>query len=245
MTQHRDTGIVLSRKDSGEADNICNIYTKCKGKERFVFKGLKKSGKRPRTGSEPGTILDIIYYSDRHGIINTISEFDILANNSVIRGSSNRIYTLFYMLELVEQTTGHADSNTGIYNLLSAGIDTLATTLHVKHFTVFFTIRYLLLQGIFPEALKCSSCGETAQEKLKIDFSEFRVSCTGCMDSVTSSVGGKYIEFIRQCLTLKLNRIDCERYPDRDIHYLLLKLIDYIQRYYNIKIRSESMLNIS
>ncbi|MBU1024131.1 recombination protein O N-terminal domain-containing protein [bacterium] len=37
MSQQRETGIVLSKQSSGEADNICTIYTKNSGKDRFVF----------------------------------------------------------------------------------------------------------------------------------------------------------------------------------------------------------------
>ena len=242
MTEYKDTGIVLSRRDSGEADNICTIYTKSAGKECFVFRGLKKSVKRPRTGSEPGTVLDMIYYSGSSGNFNTISEFDILINNSLIRSSGEKIFSLFYILELVERTTGRADSNIGIFNLLSSGIDTLSQTSRVKHFTVFFTIRYLLLQGVFPAALKCSWCGEPGCDKLFIEIPEFRVSCTACSDPGTSSLGGRFIEFINQCVNLKLDRIDCGRYSERDMHLLIIKLIDYIQRYFSIKLKSESML---
>ena len=105
MSQEKETGIVLSKKSSGEADNICCIFTKNSGKDRFVFKGLKKSTKRPRTASEPGSILDIIYYSGKAGSFNTISEFDILATHSLIRKSSEKIFSLYFILELVDLTT--------------------------------------------------------------------------------------------------------------------------------------------
>lgn len=242
MPQEKDTGIILSRRDSGEADNICSIFTRISGKERFVFRGLKKSGRRPRTGSEPGTVLDMIYYSGRNGGLNTVSEFDILMSNRNIRECGNKIFSLFYILELVDLTTGNADPNIKVFNLLSSGIETLGSTLHVMHFNVFFTIRYLLLQGIFPEASECSWCGEQRRDKLIIEIPEFRTSCTGCIDPGTSSISGKDFEFINQCLNVKLDKIDCSRYSDGDIHMLLVKLINYIQRYFNIKFRSEPML---
>lgn len=242
MSQEKETGIVLSRKDSGEADNICSIYTKNSGKEKFIFRGLKKSGKRPRTASEPGSVLNMIFYTGNNGNFNTISEFDLLNNNSSIRKSSHRIFSLFYILELVDLTTGMADPNMKIFNLLSAGIETLAQTPYVKHFTVFFTVKYLLLQGVFPGTEQCSWCGTSSPEKLVLENQGFKISCIDCSDSRSPAVFSRGIEFINQCVKLKLDKIDCSRYSENEVHYILINLINYIQHYYNINMKTESML---
>ncbi|MCL1832910.1 MAG: DNA repair protein RecO, partial [Leptospirales bacterium] len=182
MPQEKDIGVVLSKKNSGEADHICSIYTKNSGKDKFIFKGLKKSTKRPRTASEPGSILNIIYYNGREGRINTISEFDILANYSAIRKSSEKIFSLYFILELVDLTTGLSDTNSKIFNLLYAGIETLYNTQYPKHFVIFFTIKYLMLQGVFSDISRCSWCGNSDPKTLVIDTDKLRVSCLICTD---------------------------------------------------------------
>lgn len=242
MAQEKDTGIILSRKDSLSADNICSIYTRKSGKGWFVFRGLKKSGRRPRSGAEPGTVLDIIYYSGRDDGLNTISDFDILTSNRYIRENTEKIFSMFYILELVSLTTGHADPNMKIFNLLMSGIETLSHVTHVTHFNVFFTVRYLLLQGIFPDTGQCSWCGEERNNKLLIEIPGFRTSCRGCIDPSASVISAVNFEFINQCIKVKLDKIDCSRYTDGDVHILLVKLIDYIQNYFIIKLKSGSML---
>jgi DNA repair protein RecO (recombination protein O) len=242
MSQEKETGIVLSKKSSGEADNICTIFTKNSGKDRFIFKGLKKSAKRPRTASEPGSILDIIYYTGKAGSFHTISEFDILAIHNSIRKSSDKIFSLYFILELTDLTTGPADPNTKIFNLLSAGIETLADTMYPKHFAVFFTIKYLLLQGVFPDTEKCSWCGNSDTGKLIVENSGLRVSCINCTDFKSAAVRSKGTEFINQCVKLKLDKIDCSNYPEKEILSILTILIEYINSYYNIKLKSGSML---
>ena len=58
----KSTGIVLSSQSYGESDIICNFYTRDAGKRKFVFKGLKKSGRRSRSATEPGAVSRVVYY---------------------------------------------------------------------------------------------------------------------------------------------------------------------------------------
>lgn len=245
MSQGKETGIILSRKDSGEADNICNIYTRNSGKDRFVFRGLKKSTKRPRSGSEPGTILDIVYYTGRTGSINTVSEFDILSSYSSIRKSSGKIYTLYFILELVDLTTGLSDPNIKIFNLLSAGIETLSTTEFPKHFSIFFAVKYLVLQGIFPDTGKCSWCGNSESSNLLIENRSLRTSCINCTDIRSAVVRNNGTVFINKCVNQKLDKIECGSYTEKEIVSALTIIIDYINAYYSIKLKSASMLTRS
>ena len=242
MSQEKDTGIVLSKKSSGEADNICSIYTRNSGKDRFVFKGLKKSTRRPRSASEPGSILELIYYTGKPGGLNTVSEFDIITTYSSIRKSSDKIFSLYYILELVDLTTGFGDPNGRIFNLLSAGIETLSSTLSPKHFTVFFTIKYLLLQGVFPDTEKCSWCGNTDREKLVIENAGFRTSCINCTDFKSASVRSRGTAFINQCVKLKLDKIECGDFSENEVITVLTHLIQYINSYYSIKLKTGSMI---
>ena len=242
MSQEHDSGIVLSKKSSGEADNICTIYTRNSGKERFIFRGLKKSTRRPRTASEPGTILDLVYYTGKAGNIHTVSEFDILTTFSSIRKESRKIFSLYYILELADLTTGFSDTNTRIFNLLSAGISTLSETIYPEHFTIFFTIKYLLLQGIFPETGRCSWCGNEKKDEIIIENNSFRASCINCSNPESVIITKKGTGFINQCVNLKLDKIDCAMYPERDVMPVLTILIEYINTYYNIRLKTGSML---
>jgi DNA repair protein RecO len=242
MSQKKETGIVLSKKSSGEADNICTIYTKNSGKEKFIFRGLKKSARRPRTASEPGTILDLLYYTGKSGGLNNISEFDILKTYSEIRKSSYKIFSLYWMLELIDVTTGLSDANTKIFNLLSAGIETLAGTLHPKHFIIFFTVKYLILQGVFPDTRSCSWCGSEVKENLVIENSVFKTACINCTEIKSAKIRSRGTDFINNCVQHKLDKIDCVKYCDADINPALVLLINYINAYFNIKTKTGPLL---
>ena len=242
MPQEKDTGVVLSKKNSGEADHICSIYTKTGGKDKFIFKGLKKSTKRPRTASEPGSILNIIYYTGRDGGMNTVSEFDILANHSAIRKNSEKIFALYFILELVDLTTGLSDSNTNIFNLLSIGIDTLYNTEYPRHFVIFFSIKYLMLQGVLPDISRCAWCGNNDRKALVIDNDKLRAACLNCTDLKSVLVNNKGTEFMNECTVSKFNKIEYANYSDNDINQVLTAVIRYINSYFNITLKTESFL---
>ena len=241
MSRQKTRGIVLSRTLCGEADYICSIYTKDLGREKFIFKGIRKSQKRPRSGSEPGTILDIVYYTGVSGTLNTESEFDIAASTLPLRKSSDSIFALYFMVELIDSTTGFGDINEKLYTLLCAGIDSLAKTGNPLHFIVFFTARYMDLQGIMPEITSCSWCGCDGSSGLFIDPSSLRASCGLCSGGA-KALDGKAADYLHQCLSKKFTKIDLQQYHNAVLPPLLYSLTAYIENYFGIKLKSAEML---
>jgi len=244
MPRQKTKGVVLSRTLCGEADYICTIYTKDIGRERFIFKGIRKSQKRPRSGSEPGTILDLVYYTGTPGTINTISEFDIAASTLQIRKSSSSIFSLYYMVELIDSTTGFGDINEKIYSLLCAGLNSLAQTEKPLHFIIFFTARYMALQGIMPEITSCSWCGGDGNRGLFIDPVSLRASCSLCSGG-GKSLDSEAAEFLHQCLSNKFTKIDLPKYKTSTLTPLLFSLTAYIENYFGIKLKSADMIGRS
>jgi DNA repair protein RecO len=244
MSRQKTRGIVLSRTLSGEADYICSIFTKDIGRERFIFKGIRKSQKRPRSGSEPGTILDLIYYTGVSGTLNTISEFDITASTLPIRKSSDSIFSLYYMVELIDSTTGFGDINEKIYSLLCAGIDSLAKTEHPLHLIIFFTARYMAIQGIMPEITSCSWCGCDGSNGLFIEPVSLGVSCSSCSGG-GKALNGEAADFLHQSLSCKFTKIDLQQYKNSSVSPLFYTLTAYIENYFGIKLKSVEMLGKS
>ncbi len=241
MSREKTRGIVLSRILSGEADYICSIFTREHGKEKFVFKGLRKSKKRPRSASEPGTALDMIYYTGNTGSFNTVSEFDITAYYQSIRNSSDLIFSLYYMVEIIDSTTGYGDCNEKIYSLLSAGIDTLSKISHPLHFIIFFTARYMVLQGILPDASICSWCGDSGESGFLLDPVSLRMSCENCSEG-SRFINGTASAFFRESLSKKFFMIEPEKYNVENLYPLLHALTAYIENYFGVKIKSAEMI---
>jgi DNA repair protein RecO len=109
MEIQKSTGVVLSTGLMGEADRSSRIFTKEYGKRGFIFKGLKKSRTRPQTVTEPGTIVNVVYYYSEKRDLYIVNEFSIFKHYSEIRKDLAKIYTLFFILEITEKTTALSD----------------------------------------------------------------------------------------------------------------------------------------
>ncbi|HOK91840.1 MAG TPA: DNA repair protein RecO [Spirochaetota bacterium] len=241
MAQKKTKGIVLSRNISGEADYICSILTEDLGKEKFIFKGLKKSLKRPKSASEPGTFLDLVYYSRDSLSINTVSEFSIFFDNSQFRKNEKTISSLYYIVDLIDSTTATSDANTSLYNLVAYGLYTLSKTENHLHFLIFFMVRYLMIQGILPELRACSWCGASTDEEFFLNRANLKLSCTKCLCD-DNSISGKAVIFLQQALDKKFVNIKISQFQNGEIIPLFDSLHNYIESYFGTKLKSYKII---
>jgi len=241
MAQKKTKGIVLSRNISGEADYVCSILTEDCGKEKFIFKGLKKSLKRPKSASEPGTFLDIVYYSRDSLSINTVSEFSIFFDNSEFRKNEKTISSLYYIVDLIDSTTATSDASASLYSLVASGLYSLSKTQYHLHFLIFFMLRYLMLQGILPELKACSWCGSSKGEEFFLNRANLKLSCPTCLCD-DNSISGKAISFLQQSLDKKFANIKASEFHSAEIMPLFDTLHNYIESYFGTKLKSYKII---
>ncbi len=245
MEIQKSTGLVLSSRHIGEADFFCTMYTKEFGKRDFVFKGLKKSRKRPQIISEPGTTANLVYYFHDNKISYIVNEYNIIKHNINIRNDLKTIYLLYYVLSLIEKTTGYNDKNKSIFELAAAGIDNIAGTDFPEHFSVFFALHLLKLHGILPDFTKCKICDKTGYTGFIIDTMDFHPVCSKCAGTIknkTISFNKTVKEFIFQSLAKKFTSIDHSLYPSIHILDLLFAITLFIENYYHVEIKPKDLL---
>jgi DNA repair protein RecO (recombination protein O) len=244
MEIQKTTGIVLSSKKTGESDYICPIFTRDFGKRDFVFKGLQKSRKRPQIVSESGTTVNIIYYyhESRNSFI--VNDFQILKDTNDLRSDLKKIYLLYYLVNLIEKTTGYNDKNIPVYSLLAAGIDQISKEEHHGHLSVFFALHLMKLHGILPDFFRCKTCGG-AESDFYLDTFDFHPVCSTCRESVRSKtifLNRMIKKFIHESLSNKFTSINHSYYPSDNITNFLFSLTLFIENYYHIEIKSKDML---
>lgn len=245
MEIQKATGVVLYSRHTGEADMLCRIYTREHGKRSFIFKGIKKSKSRSHAVTEHGTIADIIYYFHENRDFQVINEFKVQTHYPDIRNHLAKILHLYYILEIIDKTTGFNDPNAGIYNLLSAGIDTLSQTDHIVNLSVFFTLHLLRIHGTLPDFTHCKICEKKIHSTFTIDTADFHPVCSSCRpvksDNKLLLTAGA-ADYIIQSLEKKFNAIAHEKYNAEDLSHLLFYLSLSIENYFHIEIKSKGMI---
>jgi len=235
-------GIILSRKLSGEADYICSIFTRELGREMFIFKGLKKSKKRPPSASETGSIVNFHYYSKQGLPVKTISAFDLISTPSQIKISTLKIFTLYYIMEITDKTTGCGDKDERIYNLLISAVNSLGRVNNEINFALFFIARYLSIQGLLPEINGCSSCGEKFFNSFSMSRINLHLLCPHCASNDNIMIGSNALNFLIQSTREKYSSIDHSGYSSDDILMLLRVITEFIEHYYSVVIKSGELL---
>lgn len=243
------TGIALSSHASGEADIQCNFYTREFGKRKFIFKGLKKSRKRSRSATEPGSISTIVFYSREDRDAHIVNECDVLKYHASISGDLGKIYHLCFMLELVDRSCGYNNADEGIFRLLMAGIDTLSKIDSPAHLSAFFLLHLLREHGILPEYRTCKVCGKESFAAFALDSTDLRPICGECLllsrpgsHQRTALLQNSAREYIHSCFSQKFTAIDLSRYPEPVILDLLFSLTLFIESYFHADIKSKSCL---
>lgn len=245
----KSTGIALSSQVYGESDIACNFYTSDFGKRKFVFKGLKKSGKRSRAATEPGAVASIIYYyrDDRDSFI--VNQCDIEKYYSSISENLEKIFYLYFILESVEKTCGYNIADSAIYTLLLAGLDALSKTARPAHLSLFFLLHLLRNHGVLPDVDSCKSCGVQDFQQFLLDTVDLKPVCIPCArrhstDSVRRmpALPGR----MRDCIVLFLDRkfasIDLDDYTEDEVLDVLFNLSLFIEDYFHAELKTKSFI---
>jgi len=245
----KTTGIALSSQVSGEADIICNYYTKDFGKRKFIFKGLKKSRKRSLSATEPGSVANVVY-NFREGrdayIVNDVSLEKYYAS---ITGDIRKIFHLYFILESVEKTSGYDIADEAIFNLLSAAIDALSKTEFPAHLSSFFIMHLLKEHGILSDVDACKICSKSNFSGFALDIADLRPICGSCIAGNptgpwhrSSLLAKEMRDYMRDCMVRKFNAVDNAHFRENDVLDLLFNLSLFMEHYFHTELKSKSFI---
>ena len=245
----KTTGIALSSKTYGEADILCNYYTKDFGKRKFIIKGLKKSKKRSRAAVEPGAVADLVYYFREGKDTYIVNEFNVLKFYAAITGNLLKILHLYFMLECVDKTCGYNIADRGIYNLLLNGIGALSKTSFPVHLSAFFILHLLKIHGVLPDHQSCKLCGSTGFSQFVLDITDLRPVCDACRQKTPAvklpkkmGLGKNAAVFILSCFSQKFISLDSDKYPENELLDLINNISLFVENYFHTELKSKSLI---
>jgi len=241
MEIQKATGIVLSARRSGEADIICTVLTREYGKRSFLFKGIKKSKRRPQASIEPGAIIRLVYYHHDDRDIAIVNDSHIEKYYPEIRKNLEKIYHLSFLLEATEKTTGAHDRDLPVFDLLAAGIDTLPGTEFCGHLSAFFTLHLLRVHGILPDMSRCRECGSVITGPFSLEMPHLRAVCGMC-GGTACLLDRAAFDFINTSIVTKFNAIDHKAYGDEIMLDLIFHLALFIEEYFHTELKSKKFI---
>ena len=101
MSINKCKGIVINKYDLNEADRLLTVFTEKKGKSVFIIKGIRKSKKREKYGSDILVYSSFVYYERNNH--KTVSSLEIIEPFLQIKNDYFKINICFYILKIINQ----------------------------------------------------------------------------------------------------------------------------------------------
>ena len=116
-------GIVIKRKNVGEADRILTLFTKKYGKIRVLARGVRKISSR--RGPHIEVFNRIIASIHKSASIDTLTEVSPIAGFENVRSDLKRIGAAYYLCELIDGLLPLEQTHENVFDLLVEALRTL------------------------------------------------------------------------------------------------------------------------
>jgi len=113
---YKTEGIILKRRNFGEADKILTIFTKHYGKIKVIAKGIRKITSKKAGTLELFNHCKLILAKGRD--LDIVTEAQVINNFSSWRRNLNKVGFAWYFCELVDKLTAEGQLNKDIFELL-------------------------------------------------------------------------------------------------------------------------------
>lgn len=125
-TRHyRAEGIVLKRKNFGEADRLLTIFTKHLGKVKVIAKGVRRPISRKRGSLELFNQVKFFVAKGRN--FDIVTEVELKDNFASWRKDLVRVGVAYHLAEVVERLTAEHQEHKEVFELLKDGYSKLRT----------------------------------------------------------------------------------------------------------------------
>jgi DNA repair protein RecO (recombination protein O) len=166
-------GIVLGRRDFGEADRILILYTKNFGRVSLIAKGVRRPKSRKRGHVE---VFNLVKFQATagHGL-DMMTEAEVVDDFKEIRKSLKKVSLAYYFSEVVGRITHEQEPNLDLFNLIVRYLSDLKTATELKKLREGFIGELLVLMGYWPKGVKLDNPDEKLEEVIERQINSVRV----------------------------------------------------------------------
>lgn len=153
---YKTEGIILRRRNLGEADSIFTVLSPREGKFDAIAKGVRKARSRMRGHLEPLTRSRLLLARGRS--LDVFTQAETVSPYRAIRDDLERSAAAMYCAELADRFTIEHAENPGLYELLIAAFDALEGGAPPGATSRYFELHLLSLLGYELQLDACAVC---------------------------------------------------------------------------------------
>lgn len=148
MRSFKTEGIVIKRKNFGEADRILTVFTKNKGKISIIAKGVRKISSRRSSHIE---LLNLSLLTCHDSKMPILTEAEALSYFSPLKCDLTKAGYAFYVCELIDGLLAEHQENRAVFNLLQQVFYDLEIEENPKKRIKRFEEELIILLGFWPK----------------------------------------------------------------------------------------------
>ena len=177
----RAEGVVLRRRNLGEADSILTFFGPERGRFEAIARGVRKSRSRMRGHVEPLTRVRVLVAHGRS--LDVLTQAETVYPYRGVREDLDRLPQGLYCAELVDRFTVEHAEHPGLYTLLLDALDALEAGA-AFHVVRYFELQLMAFTGFDLQLDSCASCsGPLGTGDILISASAGGFVCAGCRGS--------------------------------------------------------------
>jgi DNA repair protein RecO (recombination protein O) len=167
------TGIILARKNYGEADRILNLYTKDFGRISLIAKGVRKPTSRKRGHIEIFSLLKLTAASGKG--LDILIEAELIDSFSEIRKDLNKVSLAYFFMEVIGKMTHEGEKHEELFYLILKNLNRLKDDQRLKTLKDAYIVDVLVLLGFWPKGEKLINPEDKLEEITERHMSSKRV----------------------------------------------------------------------
>ncbi len=170
---YRLTGLVIRRRDYGEADRLITLLTPTQGKVVLIAKGARKITSRKAGHLELFTHVRVQVAQARTWDI--ITQAETLHAYPRLRGNLRRTGHAYYVAELLDHFAAEGETDHPLFDLALETFGYLNSSNNLLIVSRWFEAHILRITGFQPQLYICPVCGEP----LRVDVTNYWVPAEG------------------------------------------------------------------
>ncbi len=143
----RTEGVIIGRRNFGEADRILTIYTKDFGKISTLAKGVRRPRSRKSGHVELGNWCKVFIARGKN--LDLLTEVELKRAFGIANFSQNTANKIYHLLELVNNLTAEKQKNPGVFILLVNFLKKITKEEDFNLVSLAFKVKLLSLLGFF------------------------------------------------------------------------------------------------
>ncbi|GAB4331120.1 MAG: DNA repair protein RecO [Dehalococcoidia bacterium] len=175
---YRCEGVILRRRNLGEADTIFTVYSPSEGKFDAIAKGVRKARSRMRGHLEPLSRSRLLLAKGR--TLDVFTQAETIEPYRRVREDLGRGAAAIYCAELIDRFTEDSAPHPEVYGLLLDTLDALEAGAP-GWLARWFELQLLAMLGFEVQVERCARCGGRLPERETLFVAGAGgLACPGC-----------------------------------------------------------------